>query len=39
MLDSSSQLVMYGVVQYFFDEGKEVHVVLPSHGNAKHRVT
>ena len=38
MLDSSSQLVTYAVVQYLFDKGIEVPIVLPPHGNAKHQV-
>ena len=39
VLDSCSQLVTYAVVQYLFDDGIEVPIVLPPHGNAKHQVT
>ena len=34
-LDSSKQVVRYAVVQYLFEDGKEIPVVLPPHGNAK----
>ena len=38
-LDSRGQIVKYAVIQYLFDEGVEVPVVLPPHGNAKKQVT
>ena len=38
VLDSCSQLVTYAVVQYLFDEGTEVPIVMPPHGNAKNQV-
>jgi len=37
VLDSSSQLVQYAAIQYLFEGGTEVPVVLPPHGNAKHQ--
>ena len=39
VLDSCSQLVTYAVVQYLFNEGIEVSVVIQPHGNAKHQAT
>ena len=35
MLDSSKQVVRYAVVQYLFDDGNEIPVILRPHGNAK----
>ena len=35
VIDGSGQTIQYAVVQYLFDGGKEVPVVLPPHGNAK----
>ena len=35
VLDSREQTVQYAVVQYLFENGKEVPVVVPPHGNAK----
>ena len=39
VIDSSEQTVQYAVVQYLFDGGKEVLVVLLPHGNAKYTTT
>ena len=39
VIDSSEQTVQYAVVQYLFDGGKEVPVVLLPHGNAKNTTT
>ena len=38
VLDSFSQLGTYAVVQFLFDEGTEVPIVMPPHGNAKNQV-
>ena len=35
VLDCSKQVVCYAVVQYIFEDGNEVPVILPPHGNAK----
>ena len=35
VLDSSNQVVRYAVMQYLFEGGVEVPVILPPHGNAK----
>jgi len=34
-LDSSDQVVKYAVVQYLFEDGIEIPVILPPHGNCK----
>ena len=39
VIDSSEQTVQYAVVQYLFDGGKEVPVVLLPHGNTKNTTT
>lgn len=39
VLDSSSQLMQYTVIQYLFRGGTEVPVVLPPNGNGKHQRT
>ena len=39
VLDSSSQLIKYAVIQYLFEDGVEVPVTLPPHGNAKRQTT
>ena len=38
-LDSSGQLVKYAVVQYLFEDGVEIPVVTPPHGNCKNKST
>ena len=35
VIDCNGQTVQYAVVQYLFDGGEEVPVILPPHGNAK----
>ena len=35
VVDSKGQTVQYAVVQYLFEDGCEVPVILPPHGNAK----
>ena len=35
IIDANKQLIKYAVVQYLFDDGKEVPVVVLPHGNAK----
>ena len=35
VIDSNGQTVQYAVVQYLFDNGIEVPVVMPPHGNSK----
>ena len=35
VLDNNGQKVQYAVVQYLFDGGNEVPVIIPPHGNAK----
>ena len=39
VLDSKGQTVQYAVLQYLFEDGHEVPVILPPHGNAKKDVT
>ena len=39
VLDSCGHMVQFVVIQYLFDRGIEVPVVLPPHGNAKNQVT
>ena len=39
VLDSHDQIVKLVVVQYLFDAGVEVPVILPPHGNTKKQVT
>ena len=36
VVDSRGQIVQYAVVQYLFEYGREVPVILLPHGNAKH---
>ena len=38
-LDSSDQVVKYAVVQYLFEDGIEIPVILPPHGNCKNKST
>ena len=35
VIDCNGQRVQYAVVQYLFDGGHKVPVILPPHGNAK----
>ena len=35
VMDCSNQVVCYAVVQYIFEDGNEVPMILPLHGNAK----
>ena len=39
VLDSHGQIVKLVVIQYLFDDGVEVPVILPPHGNAKKQIT
>lgn len=35
VIDDSGQTIQYAVMQYLFENGKEVPVVIPPHGNSK----
>ena len=39
VFDSSNQMVRFAVIQYLFDDGEEVPIILPLHGNSKKAAT